>query len=245
MRPATTPPAPVPSAAPPAGMSWVPLHRAGGVAALASAVLIPIQVAVFLVWPPPLAGDAADWFALLRERRLVGLVDLDLLLVLDNALLVPLLLALYVLLRRTRPSAMLLAAAAGLTSAVLYVVTNPAVAMASLGDRYSAPGASATARTAALSAGEVLLATWQGTAFHAGYLLGSAAGITIGVVMLRSGAFGRPAGYLGVLANAVGLGLYLPGVGVYVSVFSVLFLEGWYLLVARQLLRRRVVTAAR
>lgn len=55
--------------------------------------------------------------------------------------------------------------------------------------------------------------------------------------MLRSDAFSKVTGWLAILANAVGLGLYVPRVGVYVSVFSVLFLEVWYLLIARRLHR--------
>ena len=34
---------------------------------------------------------------------------------------------------------------------------------------------------------------------------------------------------------AFGLGLYIPTIGVYISVFSVFFLEVWYVLIARWL----------
>jgi hypothetical protein len=40
---------------------------------------------------------------------------------------------------------------------------------------------------------------------------------------------------MAILGNAVGLGLYVPVVGVYISVFSVLFLEVWYILIGRRL----------
>lgn len=232
----TTTPTRAPTEA--AAGAWTPLCRVAGAAAAVSATLIPVQVAVFLAWPPPLDGTAADWFTLLRAHRLAGLVDLDLLLVVDNVLLVPLLLALYLLLRRTHPSAMLLATAGGLGSALLYISTNPALAVAGLADRY-ATTATDSIRGSAQAAADAALATWQGTAFHTGYLLGSAAGITIGAVMLRSHLFNHTTAYLMILANTVGLGLYLPGVGVYISVFSVLFLEVWYLLVAHRLLTIR------
>lgn len=212
------------------------LLRLAAAAALASATCIPIQIAVFLAWPPPLDGGAADWFALLQQHRLAGLIDLDLLLVGDNVLLVPVLLALYVLLHRLRESAMLTAVAAGFLGIVMYVATNPAVQMAALSDDY-ASATSDSARASAVAAGDAVLATWQGTAFHVAYLLGALAGILIGVVMLHSASFGKATAWLLIVANVVGLGLYLPGVGVYVAVFSVLFLEIWYLLVARALWR--------
>jgi hypothetical protein len=47
---------------------WRVLYRLAGVGALISAVFIPIQALVFIVWPPPLDGGAADWFALFRDN---------------------------------------------------------------------------------------------------------------------------------------------------------------------------------
>ena len=219
-------------------LRWALLYRVGAAAALASAVLIPIQVAVFMIWPPPLDGTAADWFALLHRNRLAGLVDLDLLLAVDNALLVPLLLALYVVLRKVHESAMTLAVVLGLVGVAMYLASNPAIQMARLSDQYAA-ATTDPQRTAARAAGEAVLAIWQGSGFHAAYLLGSFAGMVIGVVMLHSGLFSRTAGWLAILANGVGLGLYVPTVGVYISVFSVVFLEVWYLLVARRLVQLR------
>jgi hypothetical protein len=213
---------------------WTGLYRVGSAAALTTAILIPIQIAVFLIWPPPLDGTAADWFELFRDNRLVALVDLDLLLVVDNVLLIPLLLAFYVALNRLAHSAMVIAAVLGLFGVAMYVASNPAIGMARLSDQYAAATTDGR-RSAAVAAGEALLANWQGTAFHAAYLLGAIAGILIGLVMLRAAAFGKVTGWMAILGNAVGLGLYLPAVGVYIAVFSVLFLEIWYLLVARKL----------
>jgi hypothetical protein len=106
--------------------------------------------------------------------------------------------------------------------------------MATLSDRYAAATTDAQ-RVTTLGAGEAMLAMWQGTAFQIAYLLGSIAGILLGVVMLHSGVFGKPTGWLAIAANTVGLGLYVPRVGVFIAVFSVVFLEAWYLLLARRL----------
>jgi hypothetical protein len=80
---------------------WRVLFRFDAVAAMISALFIPIQIVVFLASDTPLDGTAGDWFALLAHDRLVGLIDLDLLLVADNVVLIPILLALFVVLRRT------------------------------------------------------------------------------------------------------------------------------------------------
>jgi hypothetical protein len=218
----------------PAQEHWATLYRTGAAAAAVSALFVPIQIVVFLVWPPPLDGTAVDWFTLLRDHKLAGLVDLDLLLVADNVLLVAILLALYVVLRRAHEAAMTIALALGFLGIVMYVASNPAVQMAALADRYAAASTEGQ-RAIAEAAGEATLAMWQGTAFQSAYLLGSIAGILIGVVMLRSGVFSTATAWLAILANTVGLGLYVPVVGVYIAVFSVLFLEAWYLLIARRL----------
>ncbi|MGE5828921.1 MAG: hypothetical protein ACM30G_11255 [Micromonosporaceae bacterium] len=219
-----------------AGPRWATLYRVAAAAALLSALFIPAQIVIFLTWPPPLDGTATDWFTLLHEHRLVGLVDLDLLLVADNVLLLPILLALYVALRRAYPSLLLLAVALGFAGVGMYLATNPAVQLATLSDQYEAAATDAQRQTIA-AAGEATLAMWQGTAFHVGYLLGSTAGILLGAAMLRSGVFSRLTGWLAIAGNAVGLGLYIPIVGVFIAVFSVLFLEAWYVLVAARLYR--------
>jgi len=215
---------------------WKSLYKVGGVAALISAVCIPIQMIVFIAWPPPLDGTVSDWFRLFQTNRLIGLIDLDLLLVVDNVLLIPVLLALYAALRRTSESLMVIATALGIVGIVLFITSNPAIEMLSLSDRYAAATTDAQ-RTIYLAAGQAVLAGWQGTAFQVGYLLSSIAGIVIPVVMLRGTIFGKATAVLGILANAIGLGLYLPAIGLFLALFSVVFLEVWYILLGRRLLQ--------
>jgi hypothetical protein len=216
--------------------SWKSLYKVGGAAALLSAVFIPIQVIVFIAWPPPLAGTAGDWFGLFQTNPLIGLIDLDLLLVADNVLLIPILLALYVTLRRASESLMAIATVLGIVGIVLFITSNPAIEMLSLSDHYAAATTDAQ-RATFLAAGQAILAGWQGTAFQVGYLLSSVAGIAIPVVMLRGAIFSKAIAYLGILANAIGLGLYLPAIGIFLALFSVVFLELWYILLGHRLLQ--------
>ncbi|HBA92793.1 MAG TPA: hypothetical protein DCZ08_13975, partial [Anaerolineaceae bacterium] len=57
--------------------SWKSLYKMGGFAALLSLVFFPIQIAVYLINPPP--DTVVGWFNLFNERPLIGLLDLDLL----------------------------------------------------------------------------------------------------------------------------------------------------------------------
>ena len=217
-----------------ADSDWKSLYKIGGVAALLSVVFLPIQIAVCLMSPPP--DTVIGWFRLFQDNRLVGLLDLDLLLLVDQVLAILVFLALYVALRRVNESFMAIAIAFGLVSAVLFIASNPAFAMLSLSDQYAAAGTEAQ-RTMFLTAGQAVLVTWQGSAFQASYLLGSLAPIIISAVMLqdRSRVFGKSTAYLGILANVIALGLFVPKVGVYISIFSVVFLWIWYILLARRL----------
>ena len=65
------------------------LYRIAGVA------LIPIQAAVFILWPPP--TSVIDYFGTFEQNLVLGLLDLDLLLILDQVLIVVVLLGLYAL----------------------------------------------------------------------------------------------------------------------------------------------------
>ena len=214
--------------------SWTTLYRTAGIAALITAAMIPIQIVVFFAYPFP--ETVRGWFRLLEDAPLAGLVDLDVLLVVDNVLLATVALALFIALRHVNPSVVVLATGLWLLSIAAYIASNPAIEMLSLSDGF-AGATSEPSRSAFIAAGEAALARWEGTAFHVAYLTGSIVGILLGIVMLRSTVFGRMTGHLLLWGSVVGLGLYVPTVGVYVSIFSVLFLEIWYVLVGWRLLQ--------
>jgi hypothetical protein len=214
-----------------AGDSWRTLYRAAGAAALITAVLIPIQIATFIAYPYP--DTVAGWFRLLQDNPLPGLVALDLLLVVDNVLLVVIALAVYVALRQISPSVTTMATGLWLLAIVLVIAANPAVEMLSLSDQFATTTTEAQ-RSAALAAGQALLAGWEGTAFQVGYVVGQLAGILLGMVMLRGNLFGWAVPYTLILGNVLGFGYYLPTVGLAISAFSGVVLWAWYLLVARR-----------
>ena len=212
---------------------WKPLFRIAGAAALTAAALTPVAIAVFAIWPPPYDGTAEDWFSVFQDSRLLGLMSLDLPFVVINILMIPIMIALYVCLRRFSPSFMALAVAMFLVGVAAFFASNPSVEMLSLSNRY-AEAATEVDRSALLGAGEAMLATFQGTAFHMNYILAQTAGIIIGAVMLRTTIFSRRIGYLMIGGNALGFGLYVPAVGLALSAFSGVILWVWFILIARR-----------
>jgi hypothetical protein len=217
------------------GRRWQGLYTAGGVGALITAVLIPIHVLVFIIWPPPLDGTVNDWFTLFNDNRLLGLLSMDLLLMADYVLLIPIVLALAIALRQTSPSLVVAGAACFFVAIAVYFASNTAVEMMSLSNQY-ADATTDAERAMYLAAGQAQIESYVGTAFHVNYLLGSLAGILIGIAMLRGTVFSSTAGYAAIIGNAVGLGLYLPVIGLIVSVISGLILWVWYILIGRTLL---------
>jgi len=219
--------------------AWHDLYRIAGWAAAISAVFFPIQIAVFILVPPPgfepSAANALSWLTFFASSRFLALLDLDILIIVDEVLAVPILLALYVALRRVNLSLATLGLAFGLLGVGAYLASSPTLSMLALSDQYAAAATEAS-RSAALASAQVLLANYQGTAFHAFYVLGSLAPILLCVVMLRSQAFSRWIAIVGIIANVVALGLYIPVVGVVISIFSVVLLEVWNILLARRLL---------
>ncbi|QIN78449.1 DUF4386 family protein [Rubrobacter marinus] len=214
-------------------MRWRWLYRVGGAAALFGAALVPMQAVVFVVWGQP--ETALGWFDLFRESKLGGLLAFELLFVVNAVLSAATTLALFVALRRAAESLMAIALVLGLLQSVAFVVARPALEMLYLSDRYAAATTDAE-RDLFLAAGEAMLATFHGTAFHVGINLFSVYLLVVPIVMLRGGIFGRPTAYAGLAAAILNWGLYVPGtVGLILFTISVLPLLAWNVLIALRL----------
>jgi len=216
---------------------WSVLFRVAGVGALLTAILIPLQIVAFIAWPLP-TGGVLEWFELFQESPIVALISYDLVLLLEEVLLIPIIAALTVVLFRTSPSLAITAAGLWLVSVALFIGSNTAFDMLALSGGY-AEAESGAERAAYLAAGQTALTGYMefGTAFVVGYLLASAAGVLVGIAMLRSAVFPAIAGWAAIVANVLGLALFAPGVGVLLSIVSVLILIAWYAAIGWRFLR--------
>jgi hypothetical protein len=115
---------------------WRPLYRIAGAAAAISVALLPVAIVVYSFSPPP--STVLGSFAQLQANRFVGLVDLDLVMLIDSVLVIPIFLAVYVSLRRASESFMALGTTLGLVGIAIYFTTNPAFSMLTLSDQYAA-----------------------------------------------------------------------------------------------------------
>ncbi len=212
---------------------WKPLYRIGAAAALFAVAIYLIQLVVFIVWGQP--ESALGWFNLFEDNELGGLLAFELLLVVSSVLGIATTLALYVALRRVNESLMAIALVLGLVEAVAFIVARPAFEMLFLSKGYAA-ATSNSQRDAFLAAGEAMLATFEGTAFHLSINLFSIYFLTVPLVMLQSNIFSKLTPYAGILAAIFNWALYVPEIGIFLAILSVIpFLAIWNILVARRL----------
>ena len=214
--------------------AWKSLYRVGGAAALITLVLIPIQIVIFIAWPPPSTVDG--YFTLFQDNWLLGLLNLDLLYMLTNVLMILIFLALYAALRRVNQSCMAIGLTFGLVGIAAYFASNTAFEMLSLSGQYAA--ATEAQKAMFLSAGETLLAIYKGTAFAVYYILNAIALLIFSVVMLQSNIFSKVTAYVGILMGVLMLVPSTAGtIGLYFALISLVPTAIWLILITRRLFR--------
>jgi hypothetical protein len=214
---------------------WMPVARIAGWSAIAMLALVPVQIVVYALWPPP--DSVIGWYELFERHRLVALVGLDVILLIDYLLAGLVFLGLWVTMRAASPSATGVMLAVELVAIATYIASNPAVEMMSLADRYGAAGTDVE-RQQLVAAGEATLASWTGTAFVTSYILSALATLVASMTMLRTRAFGRATGFIGIAYGVLNLVPSSAGtLGLVLSLGSLIPMLVWLVLVARGLLR--------
>jgi hypothetical protein len=183
---------------------WSTLYRAGAVAPLIALALYASQF-IILIFGDPFPTTIEGWFALFQRNKLLGLWYLNALDIVSFALLGIMFLALYVALRRIRPSWMLIAIYFALLGVVVFIVPRAlTLSIVTFSDLHAAATTEAQ-RTMYLTAAETLSNVSTATPQTLGFLFMAAAGLIISVVILRSPSFGRVTGYVGIVGFVVAL----------------------------------------
>lgn len=93
-------------------VNFKPLYRVAQFSALAMLIIIPLQILIFIISPPP--DTVKGFFELYQQNPFLGLLSLDFLYLFNNAILVIIYLALFVLLYSEKPVTALVALILGL-----------------------------------------------------------------------------------------------------------------------------------
>ena len=210
--------------------SWRLIYQTAAVCSLLIALFIPLQLIVFFTWPPP--ATVTGWFQLFDESPMIGLLDMDLLLIVDTILFIPVFLGLYHKLFPYMHGPIALALILALAGIASYCASAEAFQMLSLSRQYMASG-SEEERAILLSSGQSSITNWMGSSFLIGYVLQSLSILIMSLVMLKAREFGKSISWLGII---IGIMMLLPPTagkaGLYLSVASVFPLWFWCLLLS-------------
>lgn len=219
------------------------LYKVGAWSALIVGALFIIELIVYIAGSAPSLADTAGWLMLFQKNRLLGLVDFGILEFYALVLFVPMFLALYVALKRASESYMAIAAVLAFVGIAVNFATSKLFSLLSLSDLYAAATTDAQ-RSLFLAAAQAALAQSAQGGIAGGVEGGvplAVAGLIISAVMLRSNIFGRGTAYVGILANGVGLVMYIRAAAApafegspFFGLFFVLSVM-WFFLIARKL----------
>ena len=190
-------------------------------------LIIPIQIIAYVVSPPP--QSVSEIYRLYFENPLAGLISMDLLLLVNNVILIFLYTTLFLMLVKEQTALVALGMVFEVIGLAVYFPTNPAFEMLNLSRSYMI--AEKAEQIIYLSAGEVMLASYVGTAYITYYLLNGFALLIFSYSVMKSSSFDKTTGIWGLVAG--GLMLVPPTVGTIGMIFSFLSLLPWVVFVIR------------
>lgn len=219
---------------------WKGLVVLGAWAALASVVLIVVQIGAYALWPPP--ETTVEFFEMLVTNPLLGLWSLDGMYIVSNLMAFLVYLGLAVVLWRVSHSAVVVALGFGTLGMAAYMASPRPVEMLSLAHTYFDAGPAQ--QVALVATGDGMLATWMGTAFDIYYFFNLITLLVFAVLMYRSAVFTRATAIWGLVAAML---MAVPSnFGTVGLVFALASLIPWAVfavLVARRLLSLSTETA--
>lgn len=145
-------------------------------------------------------------------------------------------LAIYGGLKRVDESYALIALVLGLLAVALLILSRPLVELVSLSEKYAIATTDAE-RQQYLAAGEALHAFFNGTAWATQTVLFMLAGLLDCWLMLRTRFFSRATARVGIVISIVGLGFFIPTIGLVLLFLNTIGSVIWCMLLARDLFR--------
>jgi hypothetical protein len=231
------------------------LYIVGGAAALTAAIIFRrwlgaeyslfSSMGIFKGGPQQEPATVIEWFGLLQSNSLIALLFLNAFDLINYILVGLMFLGLFAALRNDSRGLMTLAIVIAFTGISVFFASNQAFSLLSLSRQYWAATTDAD-KAILLSAGQALITTSNPMTFGTGvfwaFILVTISGLIISICMLRGSVFAGITAYLGLLANAFGLGYFFtvafsPKLTFIPLSASAPFLLIWYILVGIRLLK--------
>jgi len=200
----------------------ITLYRTGMIATTFMVVMIPVQIAIFLLWPHP--TNIVDWFALFNENWIVGLISFDFLYMLSMIASVFLYIALFFALFDMKKALSLFGLIIGLIGLTIYFSSNTSFEMLALSRQYL-NAITEQEKGLLIATGQTLYMIWKGTSYSVYYVLNGIALILFFMAMIKNINFRKSTSYIGL---AAGLLMTVPATaGVVGMTMSLLSLIPW------------------
>lgn len=216
-------------------LNWHKLYKTGGIAAFVIVFIIPIQIVIFAVFPPP--ETTLGFFELFHKNWIIGLLSLDFLYYINNALLILVYLGLFSALRKIDFANMLIAIIIGFIGIAVYYTSTVGFEMLSISKQYYST-ASIEIKQQLLTVGQGLIEKYKGTAFDVYYVFNAITLLMISVTIFKSNTFSKATAIWGLIA---GIFMIIPSTaGVLGLVFSLISLIPWIvfsILIGNKLIR--------
>ena len=189
------------------------MYQMGGISYIIVAFAILFSIIAFFIWPfKPGNVPIEDIFLLLQNDRLGGLISLDLSMLIIIPINVIPMVVLYYILKQVDEFYALLALIFGLIGVALLIPTRPLIELVDLSNQFAVTN-SETIRSRLLTEGDLLLRQFNGTAWFCQSVFFLISGVINGILMLRATTFRRITAIMNIAVNLVGLGFFIPIVG--------------------------------
>jgi len=216
---------------------WKDLYKIGAISSILVAISILFAIVAFFIWPYQDASTSMETiFMTLQNNRLGGLISLDLSMLLIAPINLLVFLAIYVALKQVNESYALIALVVVIMAVVLVIQARPLAELALLSDKYSA-ATSPAEKMQYLTAGESLHTYLDGTAWLMQTVFFMLAGVVNGLLMLHARFFSKATAWIGVIISVIGLGFFLPTIGILLLFLNTIGTIPWCVLVARDFFR--------
>lgn len=210
--------------------------RIAAISALIGIALIPVQMFVFIKWPPP--EQPLAFLELFNQQPLLGLLNLDLMYLFNNVLLVLFYFGFLIAFKSSKYyTYVLFSIVLGFIGLAIYFTTNVGFEVMTLSKQYFST-TDTQIQQQILAATTGMLATYKGTAFVVYYEFNAITLLTIAVVMLKETIFTKSTAVWGLISGFLMLVPSVFGmVGIVCSVLSLIPWIGFTILTAKRMLQ--------
>lgn len=198
----------------------ITLYKGGMIAATFMFIMIPVQIAFFLIWPHP--TTILDWFALFTTNWILGLISFDFLYMLSMIASIFLYIALFFALFEKQKALSLYALIIGLIGLTLYFPSNTSIEMLSISKQFL-NASSEHDKDLLIASGQTLYSIWKGTSYSVYYVLNGIALILFFLAMIKNNKFRKSTSSIGLIAGFLMLVPATAGIlGMTMALFSLL-----------------------